>query len=350
MKNIRGFKIKKILLSIFCMLIPFFMLACSPITLTTRQYNNGLVQMNLEFSVENLDISDKTKIIQIANGYIDGLNSAYLDNFYSLFSQQYSSKLNGFLDLNEEQKLAYILQNFSNFSVVPNNLSDTGETIIDRFVMIEGNTMRISCTFMSIYAYILYFNPSAYVYDSETNTVIIDSENYGSLIDVPVSSVSIEEERKLFTIDAIQTCSPFSYDGGEAVLLEDLHLSGSSSEHLAGERLVDVIVSELSLDEGEAELVFEFITPYSRLHSDGDIVDTDDGLVHTWNLGSDIMGEIKLWRTSANQVTYYVLGILLGLLIIGIGVIVMVIQNKKKKKEGIELLKKVDDLVSNREV
>ena len=349
MENIRGFKIKKILLSIFCMLIPFFMLACSPITLTTRQYNNGLVQMNLEFSVENLDISDRTKIIQIANGYIDGLNSAYLDNFYSLFSQQYSSELNVFLDLNEEQKLAYILQNFSNFSVVPNNLSDTGEAIIDRFVMIEGNTMRISFTFMSIYAYILYFNPSAYVYDSETNMVVIDSENYGSLIDVPVSSVSIEEERKLFTIDAIQTCSPFSYDGGEAVLLEDLTVKKGGS-YEKGEKLVNVIVSELSLDEGEAEFVFEFITSYSRLHSDGDIVDTDDGLVHTWNLGSDIMGEIKLWRTSANQVTYYVLGILLGLFIIGIGVIVIVIQNKKKKKEGIELLKKVDDLVSNREV
>ena len=336
MKEGKGVKFKKILLSIFCVLMPFFMFACSPVTLTTRQFNNGIVQMSLEFNVEGLEESDKTKLIQITNGYVDGLNSAYLDNFYNLFSKQYDSLLNGFLELSEEDKLSFILQNFSNFSVVPSNLSETQGAI------------RVGFTFMSIYAYILYFNPSAYMYDEETNAVVINSENYGSLIDIPISSVSVEEERKLFTIDVIQTCSPFSYDGGEAVLLEDLHLSNGSG-HLSGEKLVDVVVSELNLSETEAEFVYNFITPYSRVHSDGEITDTADGIMHTWNLNGNIMGEIKLWRTSANQVSWYVLGILVGLIIIGVGVIIIVFQNRKKKKDGLELLKKVDDLVNDRE-
>ncbi len=336
MKEGKGVKFKKILLSIFCVLMPFFMFACSPVTLTTRQFNNGIVQMSLEFNVEGLEESDKTKLIQITNGYVDGLNSAYLDNFYNLFSKQYDSLLNGFLELSEEDKLSFILQNFSNFSVVPSNLSETQGAI------------RVGFTFMSIYAYILYFNPSAYMYDEEANAVVINSKNYGSLIDIPISSVSVEEERKLFTIDVIQTCSPFSYDGGEAVLLEDLHLSNGSG-HLSGEKLVDVVVSELNLSETEAEFVYNFITPYSRVHSDGEISDTEDGIMHTWNLNGNIMGEIKLWRTSANQVSWYVLGILVGLIIIGVGVIIIVIQNRKKKKDGLELLKKVDDLVNDRE-
>lgn len=336
MKEGKGVKFKKILLSIFCVLMPFFMFACSPVTLTTRQFNNGIVQMSLEFNVEGLEESDKTKLIQITNGYVDGLNSAYLDNFYNLFSKQYDSLLNGFLELSEEDKLSFILQNFSNFSVVPSNLSETQGAI------------RVGFTFMSIYAYILYFNPSAYMYDEETNAVVINSENYGSLIDIPISSVSVEEERKLFTIDVIQTCSPFSYDGGEAVLLEDLHLSNGSG-HLSGEKLVDVVVSELNLSETEAEFVYNFITPYSRVHSDGEISDTADGIMHTWNLNGNIMGEIKLWRTSANQVSWYALGILVGLIIIAAGVIIIVIQNRKKKKDGLELLKKVDDLVNDRE-
>ena len=52
MKEGKGVKFKKILLSIFCVLMPFFMFACSPVTLTTRQFNNGIVQMSLEFNVE----------------------------------------------------------------------------------------------------------------------------------------------------------------------------------------------------------------------------------------------------------------------------------------------------------
>ena len=349
MKEGKGVKFKKILLSIFCVLMPFFMFACSPVTLTTRQFNNGIVQMSLEFNVEGLDEIDKTKLIQITNGYVDGLNSAYLDNFYNLFSKQYDSLLNGFLELSEEDKLSFILQNFSNFSVVPSNLGETQGAIVDRYVIIEGNTMRVGFTFMSIYSYILYFNPSAYMYDEETNAVVINSENYGSLIDIPISSVSVEEERKLFTIDVIQTCSPFSYDGKEAVLLEDLVVNNRIT-HMAGEKLVDVVVSELNLSETEAEFVYNFITPYSRVHSDGEISDTEDGIMHTWNLNGNIMGEIKLWRTSANQVSWYVLGILVGLIIIGVGVIIIVIQNRKKKKDGLELLKKVDDLVNDREM
>lgn len=342
MKEGKGVKFKKILLSIFCVLMPFFMFACSPVTLTTRQFNNGIVQMSLEFNVEGLEESDKTKLIQITNGYVDGLNSAYLDNFYNLFSKQYDSLLNGFLELSEEDKLSFILQNFSNFSVVPSNLDETKETI-------KGNTMKVGFTFMSIYAYILYFNPSAYMYDEEANAVVINSENYGSLIDIPISSVSVEEERKLFTINVIQTCSPFSYDGKEAVLLDDLVVNKRIT-HMAGEKLVDVVVSELNLNEAEAEFVYNFITPYSRVHSDGEISDTEDGIMHTWNLNGNIMGEIKLWRTSANQVSWYVLGILVGLIIIGVGVLVIVIQNRKKKKDGLELLKKVDDLVNDREM
>ena len=346
-------KFKLILLSVLCLLVPFFIVACSPVTLTTKQNNNGIIQMSLEFDLSYLEQTGKTgKAVQIASLYTESLIDAYLSNFYTLFSVQYPDKLLGFNlpTTTQNEKLAIIFKDFPNFAIYPQDIPSEGENIMGefKFVIRQENTAKVQISFFSIYAYILFFYPKAYTND-ETGAVVLNSSEYGSLIDVPVTTVDYESQQKLFTTSIVQTCSPFSYNGEQAKLLEDMIVINGKS-YQTGELLTDVIVGELNLNEQEAKYVYNFITPYSRVHSDGIKTNTEEGIVHTWDLGNDINGVIKLWRTSANQVAWYVLGIVLGTIIIVIGLIIILPKNKKKKETGIELLQKVDDLVRKREV
>ena len=330
---------KKLLLSIFIVLISFSLLACSPIKLTTTQHSSGQVTMTLEVDVSSLNVLDRSrrKAYDIASHYFTQLNNAYISNLIEIFSNMYD-----FNELNiqtEEGKYAYIIQNHSQF-LAGTEITPSAESFTQDFT-----TIKIDFSFMSIYAYLMYFYPNAFVYNESTNSIAINSEEYASLIDIPVASLSVEEVEHLFTIDNIQKCSPFSYNGKEPCLLESVVIDGTRYD--AGTSIVQVICQELNLNREEAEYLYTFITPYSRVHSDGTITNNNEGKVHTWNLGNNINGVITLWRTTANYVAYYILGAIVGIAVLGIGSFVIFLIQKKKKKDDMNLLKKVDELMNS---
>ena len=184
-------KFKLILLSVLCLLVPFFIVACSPVTLSTKQNNNGIIQMSLEFDLSYLEQTGKTgKAVQIASLYTESLIDAYLSNFYNLFSVQYPDKLLGFNlpTTTQNEKLAIIFKDFPNFAIYPQDIPSEGENIMGEFVIRQENTAKVQISFFSIYAYILFFYPKAYTND-ETGAVVLNSSEYGSLIDVPVTTV-----------------------------------------------------------------------------------------------------------------------------------------------------------------
>ena len=328
---------KKLFLSIFIILISFFMLACSPIKLTTTQHSSGQVTMTIEVDVSSLNVHDRGTAYYIASHYFAPLNNAYISNLIEIFSNIYDFKT---LNIQtEEGKYAYIIQNHSQF-LAGAEISPSAESF-----SIDFTTIKIDFSFMSIYAYLMYFYPDAFIYNESTNSIAINSEEYASLIDIPISSISVEEVEHLFTIDNIQKCSPFSYNGKEPYLLESVVIEGTRYEK--GTKVVEVICQEFNLNSEEAEYLYTFITPYSRVHSDGTISSNNEGKVHTWNLGNNINGVISLWRTTANYVSYYVLGAVIGIIVLGVGSLLIFINYKKKKKDNMDLLKKVDELMNN---
>ena len=93
-------------------------------------------------------------------------------------------------------------------------------------------------------------------------------------------------------------------------------------------------------------LVFNFSTPYKRVHSDGVTNKTEKGYTHSWTIGQ-VDTSINLWRSYANYAPWYILAGVGGVLFVVIGAIVIAIINNKKKKQGMKALKKIANFQNN---
>ena len=185
----------------------------------------------------------------------------------------------------------------------------------------------------------MYFYPSAFVYEVETNSVVISSD-YRSMIDVPMGG-EFKEDESLFITKYIQSCIPFYYNGNEPAFFEN-----TANGIMAGTTLVSVLADRTGLTEEQANLMFNFTTPYKRVHSDGTVTLTSNGYTHSWKL-NNLNDKITLWRSYANYVPWYVLAGVIGILTFVIGAIVVAIVKNIKKKQGMKALKKINNLMND---
>lgn len=336
-------KLKKILVCVFTFLISLTMFGCAEVNYKTKLYSGGEIISSIEITFDQSLIQQKAS--PILKEYFKQLDNAYYRNLRTLYSQVYDFTSLEILDPIEQNK--YILEHNTKFTISEDINSS------DDYVEFDNSDpnhkkIKIQKTFISIYAYVMYFYPSAYVYDEATNTVKISNE-YKSLIDIPFGG-SFEEEEKLFVSKAIQTCVPFYYNGEEAKFLEDG--SGNSEKIKAGYTLQKVLTDELTqwgLNDEQVKLIFSFSTPYKRVHSNGQFSETDDGYTHTWTLAS-MSSEVKFWRTYANQVAWYVIGASAGVVVLIVGAVVILAIKNKKKRQGLKALKQLDALARNKEI
>lgn len=337
---------KRVFLLILIVGFTFTLFGCSPVELQIRQYPHdsnygGVINVRLSISLEGLQSYQKQSANEIINTYKGQLENSFKTNLVSLFSEIYKD-VEGFSLLSIDEKTAFVLTHNPAFAC-DNEIN----RYLDDFNPITTTDIVFDINFASIYSYILYFNPSAFVYNKDNNSIVL--KNYDGLADVPINSKGIEVKNNLFFENAIQKCAPFSYDKKEPYLLQKY------KSYEAGTTLKDVVKSEIGQMEGE--YLFSFITPYKRLHSNGTVNLTQNGFMHSWNLGDDINKEIEIFRTSAVPVSFYVTALILGLGVMVIGSIIVIKKPKKKVKteknidykkeienlEGLELLKKIDE-------
>lgn len=317
---------KKICLCIMCVAFSLFFFACSPITMSTTQYASGQILFEMSFDVSTLSSQDKQKAFDLVEAYHNQLTYAYKKNLTDLFGNYYIDKPL-WNTMSVEQRFEYIkkTKSFSNFIAC-----NTGENeIVGGIVSTntpsieEATEINVQIAFTTIYGYLAYFCPRAYKFDEETRNIVINSEEYSTLIDTPIMVMDNKTENTFFAKKIVETCSPFYYNKEQPKLLANY------KDYVAGTSLIDVVKGEFG--EIVASYVFSFTTPYSRLHSDGTIESVEDGTKHTWTFDS-LDGSAKVYRNYANQVVYYVIGIVGGLILMAVAVAISISKTKRNKR------------------
>ena len=293
--------------------------------LQTYQSSSGMINSMLTIDVSNLDETQKFKILSLMSNYKNQLTTFHKNKFYEIFDK----------DIDTNQTNLEVLYNSVPINVV--------QFLVWNFTLTQNSThIILNINFMSIYAYLLFYYPDLFVLDEETQKVKFDSNNYSTLIDAPIPVIDYKKEDNFFVTKYVQTCAPFYYNSKEYYLLQDY---GSYS---AGTPFFEVLSSEAGIDYSLLQFQFTFISDYDRLHSSGQKYETNIGLAHTWDLKNDVNGQIVVWRNYANYYAWYLLALIVAILIVGICLSIYFINKKRKKKKTLELLKKIDDFVNNK--
>jgi hypothetical protein len=328
---------KRVSIFFMCALFAFSLFGCSNITLQTVQGSNGNIACSLSVDATEFDYQERQVTYEFVQEYATELFSAYKTNVVTLFSNIYDYQTLGLST--DEEKLTYIFLYNSNYDLLAGSIEVTPTETQFKNATGTGlyDTLTVSAGFVSVYAYMMFFCPKAFYFDADSNAIKFDSATYSMLIDVPITPSDYQKEESVFMTTYLQTCVPFSYNGEEPKLLEN-YLTYS-----AGTTLVTAICDKLGLSEDEANYVYQFVTPFSRVHSNGTESTTDDGYVHTWTLGADINAEVIVWRNYSNSTLWYVLSLGAGLVVVGVGFLVIMLLKKRKNKNAVEALKKIDE-------
>lgn len=321
---------------VVCFLLVFasiLFVGCSKITLTTTLSANGKITTLFEVDLKDVQEQKKT-LYNIFSEYYNQLEKQYEKNLVYYFSFVYDSEI--FDELNFSQKVDYVLKRN------PHYLAGDSEMLTTQTVDITGyNYFYVKKDFASIYAYLMYFCPSAFTFDAEENKVKISSD-YHSLIDVPMASKDgdIVEEGNIFIKQYIQDFCPFYYNNEEPKFFEDKTFFSITVRE--GETLSQTIIDNCGFTQEEVDYHFNFATPYKRLHSSGLTQMTTSGYTHSWSLGS-VNSKIEVWRNYANYLPWYCSVIIICLVGLIISLIVVKIIMSNRKKKGMMLLRKVDE-------
>ncbi len=333
--------LKKICLCVMCVAFCACLFACSPISMSTTQYTSGEILFKMEFDISTLSGEQKEKALNLATGYHTQLTKAYKKNLVELFDNVYKDKA-WWTMKGDDAKWALIKSAYPRFIACDRNTNETdgGDVFANTSIVAGATKIKVEIAFKSIYGYLAYFCPSAYKYDEDSNNIVIDKTFYSTLIDTPIMVLDSETENTFFATKMVETCSPFYYNKEQPKLLEDY--SGTSKTYSKGELLETVAKEELGLTNEQASYVFSFITPYSRLHSNGTIESVEGGIKHTWTLDS-LDENIKVYRNYARQVVYYVIGIGVGVVLMGVAIAISIVKTRKNKKQATFMETKIDD-------
>lgn len=336
-------KFKKWLLCIFAFLISLTMFGCAKVNFETRLTSSGAITTKVNIQLDGFSTSQKAHVFKILSAYIDQLDEAYVENLVDLYSNVYDFAA---LDTTEgktefdtiEEKYVYIISQMpSKFLIQDTDDISQGE---------QNTLIKINKNFASIYAYVLYSYPSAFEYNPEKKAVVI-TDSYQSMVDVPFGG-TFEEDESLFVTKYIQSCHPLYYDGKAPAFLKDAKITGLVEEIKKGDTLTEVLAREIGITEEEVDMVFNFSTPYRRMHSNGEISQTENGYTHTWKLNG-VDSKITFWRTYANSPAWYITAAGAGILVLIVGFIVVAVIKIRKKRQGMKALKQIDALARKQE-
>ena len=324
-----------------CIAFCLFFFACSPVTMSTTQYTSGEILFEMEFDIASLSSDKKDKAYKLAKAYHNQLTTAYKQNLVTLFDNMYKDNENWKKLTTVEDKFTFIKGLYPRFIACYKDATnsfefdggkvttDTSMTVGGAEIMTSSPTkIKVEIAFKSIYGYLAYFCPGAFQYNEEKGSISINSDFYSTLIDTPVMVEDSKTEETFFVTKIVETCSPFYYNKEQPKLLEDY------KTYTKGTLIETVAKEELELTDEEANFVFSFVTPYSRVHSNGTIKSVDGGSCHTWTFDS-IDGKTTIYRNYANQVGYYLVGIAVGVAVMLVAIVISFIKTKLDKKKAL---------------
>lgn len=333
-------KLKYFLTSLLLVLVSVVACGCGAVGLTTELSSSGQVRATLAVTLDGLDNVQRRNLYELLVKYSASLNESYKENLVALFANLYDyDQLN--LDTVDKQ-FQWIKTHDTRFLTSDNFEIEPKKNWSIATDFSSFDTFSIQLSFASVYGYIMFFCPKAFVFNAERNAVVVNSDVYMSLADTPVSVLDYEKIENTFTTTYLETCAPFLYNLQEPYLTKPLSLASNSKNYSTGTPLVDVACNLLGVNAEDAQYYFGFSTPYKRLHTDG--VKNDSG-VYVWSFGNNISGTIKLWRKTANQAMWYVVCLSCGMLVFIVGGVTCAIVKRKKTKKGMAALANIQQMV-----
>ena len=299
---------------------------------------NGVIEANVNLDLSQLDDAKVEKIATSLEVYFKQLDKNFEKNTIALYSKIFDyEKLIEKYNLDTDEKLVGFILEYNDFVVNDSEINRIGKKITYKKSFLS---MRTQTAERTLTAYYLYFYPSALEYDEETKDIVL-SYSYKSLMDdIPLSS-SLEREKNAFIQKIVQTSNPFYYNGEEPKFLEDYNNGVISIT--AGTTLKQHLSNITGLTEDNLDMIFNFSTPYNRVHSNGKVTATRYGYTHSWKLNG-VDSSVTFFRVSARPIVWYSLAIGISLAVVFVGIIIAVVLKNHKKKVGLEALKKIDEL------
>ncbi len=295
---------------------------------------NGVIQANITLDLTQLDNETANKVTYGFKEYFNQLDRAFEKNTLQLYSKVFDYEtLKEKYNLDTDEKLTGYILEYNDFVVNDSEVKNVGKkySFTKSFASMRTQSLERTLT-----AYYLYFYPNALEYSEEEKDVVLTNSYKDLMDDIPLSS-NLQRETNLFLTKVIQTSNPLYYNGEEPKFLEDF---GSVTK---GTTLKQYLLSVTNLTETQVDIMFNFSTPYSRVHSNGATTLTQNGYTHSWKLG-DVDSSVVFYRISARPIMWYLLAVGISLVVIIVGLITGIIIKNKKKKIGLETLKKIDDL------
>lgn len=295
---------------------------------------NGVIEANINLDLTELSNENYNKVISALEEYFKQLDRAFEKNTLELYSNIFDyNKLKEKYNLDTDEKMVGYILEYNDFVVNDSAVVKQGKkaTFTKSFA-----SMRTQSVERTLTAYYLYFYPKALGYSEEEKDIVL-LESYKSLMDdIPLSS-NLKVERNAFISKFIQTSNPLYYNGEEPKFLEDFNSVP------AGTTLVDYLQTVTGLEANKLNAIFNFSTPYNRVHSNGTVTQTKNGYTHSWKI-DNVDSSVVFYRISARPIMWYVLAIGIGVIVVVVGIVIGIVINKHKKKVGMQALKKIDEL------
>jgi hypothetical protein len=225
-------------------------------------------------------------------------------NDLNLFMGKVETVVNIFLQQKENAYSSELGQRLMNGTISLSDLeilSDAGIATVARIT----NGIRVEKAFGNVNAF-MYYN----------YRTIFDPR--GHLVDVPFERTqNMTTDEQLFIVNYIEKCYTL-YHGQEQLMAD----------------ILSAVNSELgtAFATTEANLTFTFITPFRRLHSDGQVNQDGDYYVHTWNVNNP-NNTITISRTVANSGMWYVIALLAVLFSTVFAALIYLALDKTRKRK-----------------
>lgn len=328
--------LKKCMASLMLVLCCIFLFGCSTVTSDIRLYvqNNGSLVVEQSVSVE----FDKTKIIEAGYNYdiiveeVYALALDYLDSFH----YEYNCRKEEFLTNTKKQKFFRLFSSNYNEDIVRNE-----------------NGFYVYRQFASIYDFLLYNNyQMLYIGCPRCHKQIADSETEASnlakcincnndlngnfeyflesrIVDFPFVGEITQEKGNLTTTYSQEILTTYK---------DLLQLVNRDNEPLVAKLEYLFSNGNINFTLDDVDLKFRYITPYGRVHSNGQISRSNGVYVHTWDI-NDISQSIILYRTSAKTANWYILALVTSLGLCTILIIFAIVKQKLYEKSKTKLAK-----------
>lgn len=254
--------LKKVTVSLMLCLVVCLFFGCVNIDASVKVTSNGQVVQRVDVLFDDISL-DRDVLTQksekVAKTFLEQKEKAYQNNLGKLLAGGKVSQED--MKILSHAEVATIIK-------LPNK---TG--------------LRIEKRFGNINAFMLY-----------NYQKVINLRNH--IADVPLEHADdMTKDEGLFIVNYIEKCYTL-YHGQEQFMTD----------------ILNAINTELgtSFSKTDANLTFSFITPFSRLHSDGEVTQDGDYYVHMWNVGNP-NNTITINRTTANSGMWYVTALLVVL-------------------------------------